>query len=31
MCRQQAFLAVENFDWLIGVTSAGLKADTWPV
>ena len=31
MCRQQAFLAVENLDWLTGVTSAGLKADTWPV
>ena len=31
MYRQQTFQVVENFDWLTVVTSAGLKADTWPV
>ena len=31
MYRQQTFQVVENFDWLTGVTSAELKADTWPV
>ena len=31
MCGQQAFLAVENLEWPTDVTSAGLKADTWPM